>query len=204
MSEDVKHRILEGALKLFATNGIKGITMDEIAETLSMSKRTIYENFKDKSTLVLECVKHMNQAINERNKQISRESDNIIIETMRCMHEALKDIRNTSPKFLKEVKALDFPNDYVAQMKLERLIKQEMKLQRGQEEGYIRPELSTRIVSNTMNEGIRTTIELTVSENPDMPIYKVIDTTVKIFMRGICTEKGLKIIDDYEKANPVA
>ena len=52
MSEDTSKRILDGALKMFTQNGIKSITMDEIAESLSISKRTIYENFKDKNTLV--------------------------------------------------------------------------------------------------------------------------------------------------------
>ncbi|HOU69155.1 MAG TPA: TetR/AcrR family transcriptional regulator, partial [Paludibacteraceae bacterium] len=45
---DIRARVIEHAAKKFAANGIKSITMDEIAEQLGMSKRTLYELFKDK------------------------------------------------------------------------------------------------------------------------------------------------------------
>ena len=44
----LKERILEQAGKLFYLYGIKNVSMDDLASTLGVSKRTIYENFKDK------------------------------------------------------------------------------------------------------------------------------------------------------------
>ncbi len=54
---ELRERIVELALDSFATHGIKSITMDEIATTLGISKRTLYEVFPDKETLLLECLK---------------------------------------------------------------------------------------------------------------------------------------------------
>lgn len=52
---DVRKRILTEATNLFFQNGIRDITMDNIAEKLGISKRTIYETFKNKSELLINC-----------------------------------------------------------------------------------------------------------------------------------------------------
>ena len=48
----LKERILEQAGKLFYLYGIKNVSMDDLASTLGVSKRTIYENFKDKEDIL--------------------------------------------------------------------------------------------------------------------------------------------------------
>ena len=45
---EIKDRIVDKAGELFFQYGIKNISMDELASSLGMSKRTIYEIFKDK------------------------------------------------------------------------------------------------------------------------------------------------------------
>lgn len=52
----MKERIVVGALKLFNTYGVKAVTMDDIASSLGISKRTIYENFREKDELLINCV----------------------------------------------------------------------------------------------------------------------------------------------------
>ena len=47
----IKQRIIDGASELFAKMGIKRLTMSDLAKHLGISKRTIYENFKDKEEL---------------------------------------------------------------------------------------------------------------------------------------------------------
>ena len=45
---ELKEKIIEAAGLLFAEHGIKGITMDDIAASFGISKRTLYEVFADK------------------------------------------------------------------------------------------------------------------------------------------------------------
>src|SRR4051812_1964259 len=49
---ETKERILKGAEELFFRYGIKSITMDDIAKELGMSKKTIYQFYKDKDEVV--------------------------------------------------------------------------------------------------------------------------------------------------------
>ena len=53
---ELRERIIETAVKAFAAQGIKSITMDDIATSLGISKRTLYEVFPDKETLLEECI----------------------------------------------------------------------------------------------------------------------------------------------------
>ncbi|KAA6306332.1 hypothetical protein EZS27_042012, partial [termite gut metagenome] len=53
---ELKERIIITALTAFKKNGIKSITMGDVAALPKMSKRTLYELFEDKETLLKECV----------------------------------------------------------------------------------------------------------------------------------------------------
>ncbi|MDD3011473.1 MAG: helix-turn-helix domain containing protein, partial [Bacteroidales bacterium] len=53
---DLRTRIMKEAGILFGKQGIRNVTMDHIAEELGISKRTIYENFKDKTDLLRQSV----------------------------------------------------------------------------------------------------------------------------------------------------
>ena len=49
-----QERIVEQAAELFKRYGIRSVTMDDLASHLSMSKKTIYQFFKDKKEVVTE------------------------------------------------------------------------------------------------------------------------------------------------------
>ena len=51
----IKEQIMLTAFDLFSEHGIKNVSMDDIAHNASISKRTLYELFEDKETLLTEC-----------------------------------------------------------------------------------------------------------------------------------------------------
>ena len=55
--------ILQAAMKAFAEKGIRAVKMDDIAESLAISKRTMYEIYTTKEELLYEGVfRHKNVA----------------------------------------------------------------------------------------------------------------------------------------------
>ena len=50
----LKDQILITAFDLFSQYGVKSVSMDDIAHKMGISKRTIYESFKDKEMLLVE------------------------------------------------------------------------------------------------------------------------------------------------------
>ena len=53
---ELKKRIVETAMQAFKSHGIKIITMDDIAVSLVISKRTLYEVFANKEILLEACI----------------------------------------------------------------------------------------------------------------------------------------------------
>src|SRR5580693_7306634 len=88
-------RIIEGGEELFLTAGIKSVTMDDIARHLGMSKKTIYQFFKDKNELVIALVKKKLQEDEEQMSAIISQSGNVIeemINMMKCSEEIFSRI----------------------------------------------------------------------------------------------------------------
>ncbi|MGH9009123.1 MAG: TetR/AcrR family transcriptional regulator, partial [Acidimicrobiia bacterium] len=51
-------RILDAAARLFYRRGIRAVSVDEVAETASVTKVTVYKHFRSKDNLVASCL-HM-------------------------------------------------------------------------------------------------------------------------------------------------
>ena len=66
---ELKERILEYSEKEFYANGVKQVKMDNIANYLSISKRTLYEIYPTKEDLLLECLKKHDTAYESRIEQ---------------------------------------------------------------------------------------------------------------------------------------
>jgi AcrR family transcriptional regulator len=70
---EVKRRIIEQASNMFFRYGIRTITMDEIAESLGISKRTLYESFATKEDLLKECIEFQHSENLKMRDEVMRE-----------------------------------------------------------------------------------------------------------------------------------
>ena len=91
---ETKERILLGAEELFFKYGIKSITMDDIAKHLAMSKKTIYQFYKDKNELV-------EMLMAEKLKQDECEFQKIQTESSNMVEEVFNMMKHISLMFSK-------------------------------------------------------------------------------------------------------
>ena len=61
-----REEIIRTTQELITRNGIRAVRVDEIAQTLGISKRTLYEMFADKDDLVNACLDFMGSRQRER------------------------------------------------------------------------------------------------------------------------------------------
>jgi len=88
-------RIIQGGEELFLKAGIRSVTMDDIARHLGMSKKTIYQFFKDKNELVMALVKKKLQEDEDQMSEIIKKSGNVIeemINMMKCSEDIFSRI----------------------------------------------------------------------------------------------------------------
>jgi AcrR family transcriptional regulator len=88
------NRILNTTINLFLRDGIKKITMDDIAENSKVSKVTIYKYFVDKDTLYFEISKHIfSNYIEQLKSTIS--SDDVLIKKLYAFLDIISDFTNS-------------------------------------------------------------------------------------------------------------
>lgn len=75
---EIKDKIALAAGELFMQNGVKNVSMDEVASQLGMSKRTIYQYFKDKEEILIHFLEYMEKLETENIQQIVRSMPTII------------------------------------------------------------------------------------------------------------------------------
>lgn len=193
-------RIIHKALELFTKSGIRLVTMDQIAEEVGMSKRTIYELFKDKDTLVLECLEAMHRQQMQEIQEIISGSANVIEalylmgergEKKRAMinHLFFEDIRKLYPQIWDKLKSRAKAGTDSFSYKI---------LTQGIKEGIFREDLNVEIVDiffNAMMEILHKK-DIFPENTSDKELLKNI---IVPYYSGISTEKGKQIIDGYVK-----
>ncbi|WGU69930.1 TetR/AcrR family transcriptional regulator [Capnocytophaga canimorsus] len=73
-----KEQLITIARDLFIDLGIKSVTMDDIARKAGVSKKTLYNHFKDKTDLIQTVVLYVSKELNEQTKAIMTNEQNPI------------------------------------------------------------------------------------------------------------------------------
>lgn len=81
-TEQLKERILAATIRVFNRKGLK-LTMDDLAEELSMSKKTIYTVFTDKQALFAEMVDYCFDKIKESERMVMEDASLPTVEKLR-------------------------------------------------------------------------------------------------------------------------
>lgn len=196
-------RIIQGGEDLFLKAGIKSVTMDDIAKQVGMSKKTIYQFFKDKNELVIALVRKKLKEDEQQIKKIISQSTNVIdemINMMKCSEEVFSRI---NPIVIHDMQkyhpdAWEIFQNFKADVIIHTL---EELLTKGINQGYIRPEIDVKILArmrvNQVEIGFNTKVFPLAEFNP----WKVQGQFLEHFNYGICTLKGYKLINQYKNIN---
>ena len=132
--QELKEKILITAINLFHKHGIRSVKMDDIANELKISKRTLYEIYSNKEELLLEVVRRDKQREKRRMDEIGRTGSNvinIIIEICRFRLQKLQ----LNPLFFEEIHKYPELLAYVRRVHDERETDAHAFIQRGIDEG---------------------------------------------------------------------
>ncbi|MDR1743026.1 MAG: TetR/AcrR family transcriptional regulator [Dysgonamonadaceae bacterium] len=201
---DIKDRITQKSGELFISYGIKNVSVDEIASSMGVSKRTIYENFKDKEDILLECLKMFYEQKRNDLRESEEKSNNVIDLFLNtgAFSEAVRKI--PSIKFFEDIEKY-YPRgkQYIANQKQENFDLTKMYIERGVREGVFRDNLNVEIAAFIVHDTHSYTFTRAAQFDAFPFSHRELFFTMVInFIRGISTEKGIKIIDDYLKNNP--
>lgn len=196
----MKERIQQKAAELFRRYGIRSVTMDEIATQLGISKKTIYQFYSDKDTLV----KDIFTGITDENKKkcyhFKDISENAIHEQFLAGDSAHEIFNDLNSSVLFDLNRFH-PNVFAEFEKFKKqflfnTIKE--NIQRGIKEGLFRKDIDINIITwlrLEMISGIFHNEEVITGKTKP---HRFEDEMKDFFLHGICTEKGLNLISKYK------
>lgn len=198
---DYRQRIVEEAAVMFRTYGIRAVTMDMLAGQMGISKRTIYEVFKDKDELLQGVIRWMTVRQSEMMEKIFSESEDVIEAIFKMLDRMIEHYRNMSPAFQMDMKRLHFEVlkkagnlDELPYVKNNTEI-----LKRGIKEGIFRKDIDIEITDKCMSEVARMSNDKSVFPPDDFLNREVVKNFYINYLRGISTPRGLDLINFYEK-----
>ncbi|MDC0579155.1 TetR/AcrR family transcriptional regulator [Bacteroidia bacterium] len=190
LEETVK--ILNGARLLFMRIGIKSVSMDDIAQELRMSKKTIYKYFKDKRDLV---GKVIDTKINEDKtalKKFASQNSNAIqrmIDFSRYISQTKKDL---NPTIIYDMQKF-YPNqwrkmDEFRSIYIRNTVKNNIKM--GIKSGLFRTDINADIIAIMYITLISGMMQQLVSSKNNYQFQTIHFQMVSYHLHGICTDKG--------------
>lgn len=195
-----KERVISGAEELFFKFGVKRITMDDVAKHLGMSKKTIYQFFKDKDDLVHKMMQQKLKSDQNDFKDIQGKSQNIIDEVFGYMKHMTVMFSKMNPVIFYELQKYypqvwkmfkDFKTKFILQQVAD-------SIERGKKEGLVRKDVNNKILSILRIEEIELGMNQHVFPASDFSIVHVQLAMTEHFLYGICTLKGFKLIEKYK------
>ena len=186
---------------MFVKNGIRGITMDGIASEMSISKRTIYENFRDKNALLSSCLDYMQEQQKNNRMKIMKNSANAIEVILNFLTKGIQNLSYIDLSFLSDLKKYHHQvwTEHYQKFSDKNLKETHDLLSRGIREGVIRKEINVEIVSRIIHEQLNIMTDEDIFPPSLYSKKEIFENIVINFAGGISTNIGLEVIENYDK-----
>ncbi len=196
---EVKRRIAEEAGNLFFKFGVKRVTMDEVSSQLGMSKKTIYQYFKDKKELVSEATR-LHLAKEQKDfEDIHQNAANAIdelFEVSKCVRQSINDLNPTVLFDLKRFYPISY--NHWLEFKEDHVFKSIINnLDRGIADGHFRKNLNAEILANLRLWEIQSLFDTESFPRDKFDFREVQMQLFDHFVFGIVTEKGRKLYTEH-------
>lgn len=196
--QELRPRILETAMMLFKKQGIRQVKMDDIAASLGISKRTLYELYTNKEQLLLEGIIHeYDEQINHIHQFAlsGRNEMEIVAEFVRCKLNSIQDI---NPQFFIELRKYESIRKHLL-LRRENRRKQSIEfIKNGIAHGYFLKDINYELIVELSDVLIDNTLE-----HDSLRKYnhnEILRNFTVVLMRGFSTQKGINVIDEYYKS----
>lgn len=196
---EMKERILLKAEELFCRYGVKSVTMDEIANQMGISKKTIYQSFTDKDELVLEVfTAYMSESKSKclLDQELAENAVHEIFLAIDMIEDMLKalnasilfDLERYYPNTYNKFRA--YKNDFLYNVIFK-------NLKRGIQEEVYRADINVDIITRMRLGTVMFSMNMDIFPPGKYKLVEVEQEVLMHFLYGIATPKGTKLIHKY-------
>jgi AcrR family transcriptional regulator len=189
----IAQRIVTAARRHFFAHGFRGVTMDDLAQELGMSKKTLYGSFPSKLDLLravlLDKFRSVEADLDRIMASTSKDVLGVLHQLLTCMQQHTEEIQ---PPFVRDIRR-EAPEIFqIVQTRRRQLIQRYFgKLfEDGRRAGIIRKDVSTRLMIEILvgvTEAIMNPPKM--AELGLTPATGYVNITT-VILEGLLTEKG--------------
>lgn len=198
-----QEKILKSSLELFFKYGIKRVTMDDIAKELGMSKKTIYQFYKEKDDLI-------NQLCEVEMLKQEKIFQEVLVQSMDPIHEIIlisnnlkQMMQHINPVFFEDLQKFH-PNAFkqIQKFKEECAYKDILRnIKKGKEEGYYQADIDDEFVARYRMSQMDMLMFGNYFSYEKISFTQSHQLLLDMFVYGICTLKGHRLINEYKNIN---
>ena len=174
------------------------MTMDSLAEELGISKRTIYERFKDKDTLLIEVIRYYKNMTQEEAHKLIDQSDNAIEALFRIIKLTVGQMQRMSPAFFHDFKKYHQKvfKEFSEPGEIRDFSMTRRLLEKGIEQEVFRDDINIEIVNRAIHSIFDLFSHQSVLVDAGFHRKDMFDHILVPYLRGISTEMGRKLLVD--------
>ncbi len=199
----MKEKVLEKATEMFLNLGFKSITMDDIANEMGISKKTIYANFENKTKLIEESTLSLFHTISTGIEEICTMGKNPIEELLEIKKFVMKHLKdeNSSPQYQLQKY---YPKIYKTLKHKQYEAMQNCtinNIKKGIEMGIYRKNLNIEFISRIYFLGATGIKDNALFPQEMFSLNKLQDDYLEYHIRGIVTPEGRQILNKLINSN---
>ena len=178
-----KEQVMTTALDMFSQYGIKSVSMDDIARNTGISKRTIYEFFEDKETLLQEAIKYHNNTMRKILSELEKGPFTALDVFVLFYEEFMKHPRWYIKRYYDDLKRYPKAVEQAEKDKADFTTRCIKLLNRGGKEGVFQKDLNIEILALLAKEQLKMIQPSKAFVNHS--VTEVFQTILFTFLRGI-------------------
>ena len=192
--KQLRAKIMEAAMKAFTQKGIRAVKMDDIASSLAISKRTLYEIFEDKEHLLYETINQYDAISRQRLTDYAAQQHSVIDVILEAYRMKVEEIKKVNPAFYTDIIRYPKLASYIKKNN-ERTRESFIKfLERGVEEGFLRADVNYEMIPHMFDALGEYMIKSKLLDRYSLD--ELFTNYVLVSIRGLCTEAGLKAVEE--------
>ena len=190
-------RILECTFNELAECGFKRVSVDNIAAKMHVSKKTIYDMFENKEKLLLSAVEYKIGKIIEGFSPSLEKGDNVLGAIIYNAVHLYKFFCSLCPQFWQERGNFSLVEHCLIDFKEQLLMLGRRRFEEGKSAGYLRSDADFSIIGRLLESQFLVMKETMGCRQPDLGICF---SSLVIIFRGVCTERGIELLDNMVNA----
>ena len=196
-----KERISLKAEELFMQFGIRSVSMDDIAHSLGMSKKTLYQYYADKDELVNAMIRNHIQQMETDCESCREQANDAIHEIFITMERIMDELSNMNPMVLYDLEKFHYKAfQHFKEHKDKYLVKiVRNNIEWGISQGLYREDVNVDVMSKFRLESMMIPFNVSVFPPGKYNLATTSEMIIENFIYGLATIKGHQLIQQYNE-----